>query len=81
MENNTPTPEEVVKHIEAAFDSVNLINEVVTKPVTEETKNTVERNFQHLEIMLAKEWFAEGLTAAQKTDIDASVAAGKAYVA
>lgn len=81
MENNTPKPEEVIKHISAAFDSVNLINETVTKPVTEETKNTVERNFQHLEIMLAKDWFAAGLTATQKTDIDASVAAGKAYVA
>jgi hypothetical protein len=81
MEKYTPTPEEVQGHISAAFDSVNLINEVVATPATEETKKTVERNFKHLEIMLAKDWFEAGLTAAQKTDINASVAAGKAYVA
>jgi len=78
MENNI---EDVEKHIEAAFDSVNLINEMVNDPVTEETKKTVERNFQHLEIMLDKDWFIEGLTAAQKTSVNASIAAGKTYVA
>ena len=81
MENNTLTPEEVQKHITAAFDSVNLINKTITDPVTEETKNTVERNFQHLEIMMAKDWFANALTPTQTTDINASIAAGKAYVA
>ena len=81
MEKYTPTPEEVQGHISAAFDSVNLISDVVTSLATEETKKTVERNFKHLEIMLAKDWSEAGLTATQKTDINASVAAGKAYVA
>jgi hypothetical protein len=81
MEKYTPTPEEVQGHISAAFDSVNLINEVVAIPATEETKKTVERNFKHLEIMLAKDWFEAGLTAAQKSDIEATIAAGIAYCA
>lgn len=81
MENYTPTPEEVQNHIKAAFDSVNLINEVVTKPATDETKANVKRNYEHLEVMLAKTWFSEGLTPTQKTDIDSAISAGKSYSA
>lgn len=81
MENYTPTPEEVQNHIKAAFDSVNLINEVVATPATDETKATVKRNYEHLEIMLAKTWFADGLTSTEKTDIDSAVDSGKSYTA
>ena len=38
----TPTPEQIQKHISAAFDSVNLINNTITKPATENTKSTVD---------------------------------------
>jgi hypothetical protein len=77
----TPTPEQITKHISAAFDSVNLINDLITKPVTDNLKDSVERNFKHLELMMGKDWFEAGCTTQQKTDINAAVTAGKAYIA
>ena len=65
------TPEQVQKSISAAFDSVNLINQLKAQPsLTEEEQDRVNRNVEHLRIMLAKEWFSEGLTEQQKNDID-----------
>jgi len=65
------TPEQVQRSISAAFDSVNLINELKAQPsLTEEEQDRVNRNVEHLRIMLAKEWFSEGLTEQQKTDIN-----------
>jgi hypothetical protein len=77
----TQTPEQVQQHISAAFDSVNLINDEITKEVTDNRKDTVKRNFEHLEIMMGKEWFAAGCTEQQTTDINACITAGKAYIA
>tara|TARA_R110000868_G_scaffold302858_1_gene563411 strand:- start:590 stop:832 length:243 start_codon:yes stop_codon:yes gene_type:complete len=76
MENNlTPqetfTPEQVQKHIAAAFDSVNLINELnAVESLTQEQVDSKERNVQHLEIMIAKEWFVEALTEEQTSIIN-----------
>lgn len=81
MENEQLTPEKVAQHIEAAFHSVDLITQVVKEEKNEENINTVKRNFEHLEIMLEKEFFSTSLSMKQKTDIDASVAAGKAFIA
>jgi hypothetical protein len=65
------TPEQVQRSISAAFDSVNLINELKLQPsLTEEQQDRLNRNVEHLRIMLAKEWFSEGLTEQQKNDID-----------
>ena len=66
------TPEQVQRSISAAFDSVNLINELKSNPsLTEEEQDRVNRNVEHLRIMLEKEWFSEGLTEQQRIDIDA----------
>ena len=66
------TPEQVQKSISAAFDSVNLINQLNAQPsLTEEEQDRVNRNVEHLRIMLEKEWFSEGLTEQQRIDIDA----------
>jgi hypothetical protein len=66
------TEENVQVSISAAFDSVNLINELKAKlSLTEEEQDRLDRNKQHLEIMLAKDWFATALTEQQRTDIDA----------
>lgn len=66
------TPEQVQRSISAAFDSVNLINELKSNPsLTEEEQDRLNRNVEHLRIMLAKEWFSEGLTEQQRIDIDA----------
>jgi hypothetical protein len=76
----TPTTEQITKHISAAFDSVNLINKEILKESSEDRKESVERNFQHLEVMLSKEWFSEGLTTEQRSDIDTCITNGKAYI-
>lgn len=65
------TPEQVQRSISAAFDSVNLINELKLQPsLTEEEQDRLNRNVEHLRIMLAKEWFSEGLTEQQTIDIN-----------
>jgi hypothetical protein len=65
------TPEQVQRSISAAFDSVNLINQLKAQPsLTEEEQDRLNRNVEHLRIMLAKEWFSTGLTEQQKNDID-----------
>jgi len=66
------TPEQVHRSISAAFDSVNLINELKLQPsLIEEEQDRLNRNVEHLRIMLTKEWFSEGLTEQQTIDIDA----------
>lgn len=77
METKTPNPE---KSIKAAFDSVALINKLITETADDKKKANVERNVKHLELMLKKEFFTEALTEQQKSDIDACILAGKAYI-
>lgn len=76
MEKTIENPE---KHVSAAYDSVNLINEILLKEKTEELTKTVERNYSHLELMLSKDWFEAELTLEQKTEILAVIEAGKNY--
>jgi hypothetical protein len=80
------TPEQVQNHIRAAFDSVGLINDVVAgtqmqNASIEDKKNAIQRNIGHLNIMLGKEWFVEGLTEQQATDINDCITAGNTYIA
>jgi hypothetical protein len=70
----------IQNHISAAFDSVNLINQTVLLDKTDQNKNSVKRNFEHLEIKLADTEFAEALTAQQKNDIEASIQLGKDFI-
>jgi len=66
------TTEQLQRSISAAFDSVNLINELKSQPsLTEEEQDRLNRNVEHLRIMLDKDWFSEGLTEQQTIDIDA----------
>lgn len=64
------TAEQVAKSVSAAYDSVGLINELVSKAVltTEET-DTLSRNKEHLVIMLAKDFFINALTEEQKAEL------------
>jgi hypothetical protein len=68
IETQTFTTEEIAKHYSAAMDSVNLIN--AGKPENEtdaEWADTVARNKEHLNIMLAKDfWTTEDLTPLQQ---------------
>jgi hypothetical protein len=63
---DVPSTEEIAQHYKAMGDSVDLIN--AGKPVdmdTEEWADCLARNKEHLEIMVAKDfWTDEDMTAA-----------------
>lgn len=59
------------KNVEAAYDSVNLINTLnIKETLTEEETKRKEANLEHLRIMMAKPEFVVLLTKAQKTEIE-----------
>ena len=62
-----PTAEEIARHYSAAMDSVNLINAGQPEGVEDaDWADTVARNKEHLQIMLAKDfWTTEDLTPLQ----------------
>ena len=64
MNEMTHTPEEIARHYSSTMDSVNLIlNGNVRNQSATEWADTVKRNKDHLEIMLAKDfWTTEDLT-------------------
>lgn len=71
---------DIDKTISAMKDSVNLINKLIADNVkTEQTKNTVERNFRHLDLMMKKD-FVKDSGKDLKEFVDA-VTAGKAFIA
>ena len=61
---DAPTAEEIAQHYSAAMDSVNLINTLMAQDSrTTEEQDTVDRNVDHLEIMVAKDfWTTEDLS-------------------
>jgi hypothetical protein len=65
--NDTLTPEDIQRHYSAAMDSVNLINAGKPEGMTDEDwADTVSRNKEHLQIMLAKDfWTTEDLAPLQ----------------
>ena len=78
-----PTAEERAGHYSAALDSVALINGEAPSDMelgpngADGWKATLERNVEHLEIMVAKTWWAgEDLG-----PLNAAIAAGKAKIA
>jgi hypothetical protein len=74
----TPTQEQIQQSISAAFDSVNLINDIISSgppPLSNEVQDRLDRNIRHLEIMLEKEWFSSNLTTQQRSDIDQALLA------
>lgn len=68
------TQEQIEKSISAAFDSVNLIEELnLLETLTEEEVDRKDRNIQHLKIMMEKEWFSSNLTSEQTSQINAVI--------
>jgi hypothetical protein len=67
MEDNKPTAEEIARHYSAALDSVNLINAGQPEGMDDaDWADTVARNKEHLQIMLAKDfWTTEDLAPLQ----------------
>lgn len=63
------------KHISALYDSVNLINELqAIESPTEEQTDSINRNIEHLEIMMGKEDFVALLTEEQIAEVNALIA-------
>ena len=63
MTTETLTPEQIAQHYSAAMDSVNLINAGKPAEMSDaEWADCVARNKEHLNIMLAKDfWTTEDL--------------------
>lgn len=74
LEQNKLTTEEIARHYSAAMDSVNLLN--AGKPelaMSEEWADVVKRNVEHLEIMVAKDFW----TTQDLEPLRAAIAANK----
>jgi hypothetical protein len=67
MTTETLTAEEIARHYSAAMDSVNLLNAGKPPRINdEEWAGIVSRNKEHLQIMLAKDyWTTENLAPLQ----------------
>ena len=79
---DTPTAEEIAQNYTAMGHSVDLINGIIAgsqmaDESAEEKQDCVNRNVEHLEIMVAKDyWTSEDMTA-----VNAAITAGKSYSA
>lgn len=67
----TPTPEQIQRHFNAAMDSVNLINGGKPEYMTDaDWADCLSRNKEHLKIMLAKTyWTNENLAPLQAASV------------
>ena len=80
--DNTPTAEEIAQSYTAMGHSVDLINGIIdgskmADESEEDKKDCIKRNVEHLEIMVAKDyWTNEDMTA-----VNAAIIAGTAYLA
>jgi len=86
MEDETLTQEEIRSSINAAFDSVGLINGIVDgtqmeNETIQEKKDAIDRNVGHLEIMAGKDWFNDGLEEGEADQITAAITAGNSFTA
>lgn len=74
MSVEAPTAAEIAKHYSAALDSVTLINSLMALSSRDDGQTaTVARNVEHLELMVAKDyWTTEDLV-----PLNDAIAAGK----
>ena len=82
MSEDVKTAEDIAQDYTAMGHSVDLINDIIdgTQMADEEAaerQDAINRNVEHLEIMVAKDfWTSEDMTAS-----NAAIAAGKAHTA
>lgn len=71
--SDTPTAAEIAQHYSACMDSVNLINRLMDQDSRDtEEQDMVSRNVEHLQIMVAKDfWTTEDLA-----PLNAAITAG-----
>ena len=74
MSAEAPTAAEIARHYSAALDSVTLINSLMALSSRDDEETaTVARNVEHLELMVAKDyWTTEDLA-----PLNDAIAAGK----
>ena len=73
-DQETLTAEEIQAHYNAALDSVTLINELVAlDSLDDEQTATVARNVEHLQIMVAKDYWTD---AQDLAPLNAAITAG-----
>lgn len=77
---DTQTPEQIAQHYKAMLDSVNLINGIVAgeqmaNDTQQNKQDCVNRNVEHLELMVAKDFW----TTEDMTPVNAAIAAGKNF--
>ena len=76
------TAEEIAQHYSAMGDSVSLINGIIAgtemaDESAEDKQDCVDRNVEHLQIMVAKDyWTDEDMTA-----VNSAITAGQGYTA
>ena len=65
------TQEQIARSISAAYDSVNLINQLNSKEVlTDNDIDSKNRNVEHIKIMLGKDWFYSALSDVQIIELN-----------
>lgn len=65
------TPEEIQQHITNCFHSWVICEQLsVKESLDEKEQGNFDRNKEHIQIMLSKDWFSEGCTAEQKADLE-----------
>jgi hypothetical protein len=76
------TAEQIAKHYSAMGDSVDLINAIIAGEAmadddAAEKQNCVDRNVEHLELMVAKDYWTDE----NMTSVNAAITAGQGYKA
>jgi hypothetical protein len=78
MEQLTPQ-QEAEQDLQAAMDSVNLINNLIANNQhSKEIDDTIRRNYQHLEIVLEREHIIADTS--DKSPLTNAIVAGKAFI-
>lgn len=66
------TQEQALQSVSAAYDSVAIINQLKTKKKkSDEEKDKLARNEEHIRIMMGKVWFVAALTDEQIVELQA----------
>jgi len=82
MSDEVKTAEDIAQDYTAMGHSVDLINGIIdgTKMAdesAEDRQGAVDRNVEHLELMVAKDYWTDE----DMTEVNAAIASGKAYTA
>lgn len=82
MSDEVKTTEEIAQDYTAMGHSVELINAVIdgsqmSEDNADDRQDCVNRNVEHLELMVAKDYWTDE----DMTEVNAAIASGKAYTA